>query len=81
MKRKGATCPKCGGGEIIADATVIDRGDSGIEGELTVATYGKPWAIVFKEKRQTTLSAWVCASCGFVELYADKPGAIQVPKS
>jgi predicted nucleic-acid-binding Zn-ribbon protein len=75
MKSSG-TCPKCGSRNVEADATVLDRTDSGF-GELSVATYRKPQARVFKGEVSTPLSAWVCIDCGFVEFYADSPGSIK----
>ena len=77
------TCPKCGSIEIIADAKAIDRDQGGMHlGEqFTVATFGKPEALVFKEKRMTTVSAWVCGQCGYMELYADSPSSLRIPKA
>lgn len=77
MKRTNR-CPKCGSNEIIADAKAIDRGDSNMSWELTVATYSHPEALVFKGRLTSTLSAWICADCGYVELYADSPQRIRV---
>lgn len=74
-------CPKCGSTEIIADAKAIDRGHSDFQRELTVATFGKPDALVFKEKHKTTISAWVCGQCGYLELYADSPSTLKLPKA
>jgi predicted nucleic-acid-binding Zn-ribbon protein len=79
MKQTGK-CPKCGCTEIVADAKAVDRGDCNTEYDMAVATFGKPRALIFKDKRMTTVSAWVCASCGYVEFYADSPRAIVSPK-
>ena len=67
-------CPKCGSSDIITDAKAIDRVDNG---PLSVATFRKPDAVVFKGQLTTTLSAWVCADCGYLELYADNPRSIK----
>jgi predicted nucleic-acid-binding Zn-ribbon protein len=80
MKKTGK-CPKCGSREVIADAKAIDRGDGNFQKEMLVATFGKPDALIFKEKQQTTVSAWVCAACGYVELYADAPETLKLPKT
>ena len=77
MKRN-SKCPKCGSSDVIADAKAIDRGDCDTEQELSVGTFRKPHAIVFKGKLTTTLSAWVCGDCGYVEFYADDPQGIKV---
>src|SRR5688572_27211180 len=74
MKRTNK-CPKCGSIDVIAAAKTIDRADNG---HLTVATFRKPDAVVFKGQLTTTLSAWVCADCGYLELYADDPKKLKV---
>jgi ribosomal protein S27AE len=70
-------CPKCGKNNIIADAFAIDRGHGNSGQEMSVATFGKPEAIIFKQMRLSCISAWVCGSCGFVEFYADDPGKLR----
>ena len=77
MKRTNK-CPKCGSGNVIADAKAIDRGHYNGESELSVATFRKPEALLFKGQLSTTVSAWVCGDCGYVEFYADSPHSIQV---
>ena len=80
MKRTNK-CPKCASSDVIADAKAIDRsyGSYGsTQTELTVATFRKPEAVLFKGQQNTTLSAWVCAECGFVEFYADSPKTLKV---
>jgi len=77
MKRTNK-CPKCGSSDVIADATAVDSGHGHIEGELKLATFRKPEAFIFKGQLSTTVSAWVCADCGYVELYADSPRGIKV---
>jgi predicted nucleic-acid-binding Zn-ribbon protein len=76
MKSKNK-CPKCGSSDIIADAKAIDRRRYD-EAPLSVATFANPEAFLFKGKLSTTMSAWVCADCGYVELYADSPQSIKV---
>ena len=71
-------CPKCGSSDIIADAKAIDRGHGNLEGELSVGTFRHPDALLFKGRLASTMSAWVCANCGYVELYADSPRSIKV---
>jgi len=43
--------------------------------------YRKPQALIFKGQVRTTVSAWVCASCGFIELYADNPESLKIQAS
>lgn len=72
MKRTNK-CPKCGSSDVIKDAIAIDS----INRQLSVATYRKPEALLFKGQLATSLSAWVCADCGYVEFYADDPKGIK----
>lgn len=76
MKTTGK-CPKCGKTEIVEDARMIDHGHAGIQQDMTIATYKQPKAILFKGKQTTTVSAWLCISCGFIELYADHPSWVR----
>jgi predicted nucleic-acid-binding Zn-ribbon protein len=79
MKRTNR-CPKCGSSDIIADVRATTRTAFG-EQELLVATYRKPEAALFKQELCTTLSAWVCADCGYAELYAHAPRTIKVARA
>jgi predicted nucleic-acid-binding Zn-ribbon protein len=82
MKKTGK-CPKCASAEIIADAHAVDRGDHHLAqwSDATVATFRDPNALIFRGKQVSTISAWVCAVCGFVEYYADYPENIRVPRA
>jgi predicted nucleic-acid-binding Zn-ribbon protein len=71
MKQSGK-CPKCGSQDVIPDALANDQSRRGVV-EMTVSTYASPDALIFKESRESTVSAWVCGACGFIELYADTP--------
>ena len=77
MKKTGK-CPKCGSTEVIVDAKVCDRGEGDSVGEMKIATFQKPNALIFKQKQETPVSAWVCVPCGFVELYADDSRRIKI---
>ena len=80
--KKTNTCPKCGSIEIIGDAKAIDdQGGMHLGEQFTVTTFGKPEALIFKEKRTTTVSAWVCGQCGYTEFYADSPSSLRIPKA
>jgi predicted nucleic-acid-binding Zn-ribbon protein len=80
MKQNGK-CPKCGSSDVVADAKAIDRGHGNAQQEMSVATFRKPEALIFKEKQETTVSAWVCTACGYIEFYADSPSTIKLPKA
>lgn len=75
--KQSSKCPKCGGDDIILDAKVFDSGQNHLKGELTVATFRKPDALIFKGRQETTVSAWVCAHCGYMELYANYPANLR----
>lgn len=77
MKRTNK-CPKCGSRDVIADAKAIDRAHYSAQTDLSVATFSKPDAMLFKGQLTTTLSAWVCTDCGYLEFYADDPKSIKV---
>jgi predicted nucleic-acid-binding Zn-ribbon protein len=76
MKRT-SKCPKCDSSDIIADAKAIDRGHLNAEADLSLATFQRPKALLSKGKLTTTISAWVCAACGYIEFYADSPQTIK----
>jgi predicted nucleic-acid-binding Zn-ribbon protein len=78
MKKTGR-CPKCGATEIIANAKAVDSTNSAPAGTISIATFRDPDALFFKGMQQTTLSAWVCTSCGYIEFYADDPAKIKLP--
>lgn len=81
MMKTTGTCPKCGCTEIIADATAVDRGDSNSFREMEVATFRNPDALIFKGMQSTTVSAWVCSDCGYIEYYADSPANLKLRKA
>lgn len=77
--RKTGICPKCNSNKVIANATTIDRGDANNQvAEMSIATFRNPQALLFRGKQTSTVSAWVCEECGFIELYADNPDKLKV---
>ncbi len=78
MKQSGK-CPKCGSHEVIAGAKAIDRAHGPTQKDFTVATFRTPEAFIFKGEQKSPVSAWVCGSCGFVELYAQFPDRLKIP--
>ena len=73
-------CPKCGSTDVIADARPLDQSPSRYLGQLTVINYRDPDALIFKGRQGSYVSAWICADCGFMELYVDSPQALKVPR-
>jgi predicted nucleic-acid-binding Zn-ribbon protein len=72
MKKSGK-CPKCESTNILCDVKAIDFGDSNSQLDLSLGVEGNPTARFFRQQHRSTLSAWVCGDCGFVEFYADDP--------
>ena len=66
MKRTNK-CPKCGSTDVIADVTALDRSYYSNQTELTVATFRKPDAILFKGQQSSSVSAWVTFDLGGFE--------------
>lgn len=79
--KKTSQCPKCGSTEVVADAKVIDRGQANLPLEMCIATFTKPDAVFFRGKQESKVSAWVCTACGYLELYADGPATLKLPKA
>ena len=68
-------CGKCGSTAIVQRAMIADRSDSG-ETDLQLRVDARPSAVVLKKSVHGTLHAFVCSSCGYVELYVDHPGEL-----
>ena len=66
-------CPKCSSVEIIIDAIVVDRGHLNGGSQLRVMTFKDPAAAFDKEPQFSSVSAWICKACGFMEMYVDRP--------
>jgi predicted nucleic-acid-binding Zn-ribbon protein len=71
MKYSGI-CPKCGSQDIMPKIPVIDQTD-GPDKELMVRVREKPDALILKGDHDRVLHAWICAACGYTELYVDNP--------
>ncbi len=71
--KKHHACPKCESTDIIGGVRPLDSN----EGLARLADYRNPDALLLKGRQSTTLSAWVCAECGFVEFYADDPKVLK----
>ena len=66
-------CPKCKSTDVIKKARIADRGHGNSTSDQFIELFEFPDAMIFKGAFKATLHAWVCASCGFIELYVDKP--------
>jgi hypothetical protein len=68
----GEPCAKCGSRKVVPDAELLDQGQYS-DGALKAKYERHPSAIFFKGREVTALRARICARCGFVELYAERP--------
>ncbi len=70
---KDGICPKCDSREIIRSLPVIEHGHNNYRMALALEVDTKPQALIFKGTVKSELYAWVCAKCGYVELYTECP--------
>lgn len=74
--KKTRQCPKCESKKILVGGRVIDKASqSGPALDLELAVNKNPDAVLFKGEERFTIRAWVCADCGYTELYTDNPAA------
>ena len=71
-------CLQCGSDRIAADVRVIDRGDGNVTRDFSLQTYENPQAFLFKGAESYSVSANVCANCGFIMLSVPKDVAAQI---
>lgn len=76
MKSTGR-CPKCQSTDILANVKAVDRGHGDAARHLSLAVFADPDAFVFTGEERSTVSAWVCATCGYVEFYANSPDLLK----
>ena len=71
---ENVTCAKCGSDRVVPRARVMDRGDYNADsGDLSAVVYANPSARFFKGSQRHELSARICGSCGYTELYLTDP--------
>ena len=65
-------CLWCGGKKLIHDAMLLDHNQNfGVP--INVAKDGDPQALVFKDRSRSSTRVIVCATCGYVHLFATAP--------
>jgi predicted nucleic-acid-binding Zn-ribbon protein len=77
---KDGRCPKCGSRDILADIEVRDDGRSSSHPLRVVVEEPEParHAAIWVQGQSTgDLRAWICASCGFTELYTGNLAELQ----
>jgi len=73
--RQSGRCVKCGCADILRRVRVV-----GLDGyDLLLRVDGNPSAMMFKHSGHSPMDAYVCADCGFTELYARVPKNLQGP--
>ncbi len=71
---KHGKCPKCGSKEVMADVEVRDDGRSSSHPLRVVVEEPEPpkhGAIWVGGQSTGDLRAWICAHCGYTELYTE----------
>jgi hypothetical protein len=69
-------CARCGSDEVISRARIAERGESNARYDLEVEVQRRPNAVLFKRPERAALTARVCGSCGYAELFVDSPSAL-----
>jgi len=67
------TCPKCGSPDIIPNVVIPDHYELGMANEMIMRISENPSAWIFKGTQKSTMRAWICGECGFVEMYVTQP--------
>jgi predicted nucleic-acid-binding Zn-ribbon protein len=76
LMKKTNRCPKCESRKILVGARVMDKASKGGPAlDLELAVNKDPDALLFKGEERFAIRAWVCAVCGYTELYTDGAGA------
>ena len=76
---KDGSCPKCASKDVMAGVEVRDDGRNGSHPLLVVVEEPEPSkhaAIWIQAQSTGELQAWICASCGYTELYTDNLAAL-----
>ncbi|MDH7445434.1 hypothetical protein [Aquimarina sp. 2201CG14-23] len=66
-------CTNCKSDKIVSGVRVTDLGEGNAKFDLSLETYKKPKAFLFKGAKRYTIKANVCCSCGKVETYIENP--------
>jgi predicted nucleic-acid-binding Zn-ribbon protein len=63
------TCPNCHSARIIPNADAVETEN------LAIRIYERP-GVALKGVRHYALKAWVCADCGYTQLYVNQPAEL-----
>ncbi len=70
---RDGTCPKCGNQEIL-EGVRLKVAAAGSVDELRAVV--SPTSGMFRQQTASDLRAWICAACGFSELYVAEPALL-----
>ena len=70
---RGGSCPKCGHMEILEGVRLKVPSAGSVDDVRAVVS---PTSGMFRQQTGTDLLAWVCAGCGFAELYVSDPAVL-----
>lgn len=70
---RSGSCPKCGGAEILDGVRVKVPTGGSVDDVRAVVS---PTSGMFRQQTASELLAWICAACGFTELYVSDPGTL-----
>lgn len=71
---KDGICSKCGSNDVMGAVSIADRGNANrIQDVMSAVVDEEPNAIIFNRLKTFRIGAWICADCGYTELYTVKP--------
>jgi predicted nucleic-acid-binding Zn-ribbon protein len=70
---KNGTCLKCGSKKVMENIEVRDEGKNSSHPLQVMARPREPkrGLVIITSQSMGELSAWICADCGYTELYTD----------
>ncbi len=75
--RNTLRCPKCDGREVLHVTRIQDKDQVGDGAVLSIQSVRPGWAFG-RHENSGVLEAYVCAACGFTELYTKDVGQLVV---
>lgn len=70
---KDGVCPKCSATTIMPNVYIPTHGHYNAVQGLAIEIDNNPNAILLHAPQRYLLRAWVCGTCGYMELYVDDP--------
>ena len=71
---RSGRCPKCESTEILEDVGMNTLGEGGPDGKIVFRLEGTSGFL--KKSTRVEARAWICAACGYSELYAADPAQL-----